>query len=173
MQRLLEFPASSRLLSVFPAAFEATRTSVKHMRFSLAELLDIRDRATITASAELKTRLGRLRLLRTPVWRSSVWGQSGKRKRSTRRQKRGKWAGSLAKLKASRPRIPTLFPANVRTLDSKMDLLLLTCGVSQEMRNCAVLCLTEAWLQDNMPDSAFQIDGLEFFRADRLHPTGC
>ncbi|KAI3361662.1 hypothetical protein L3Q82_002024 [Scortum barcoo] len=30
------------------------------------------------------------------------------------------------------------------------------------MRNCAVLCLMETWLNDNMPDPAFQIDGHGF-----------
>lgn len=90
-------------------------------------------------------------------------GRGRKRKRCTRRQKRGKRADSLAKLKASRPPIPMLFLANIRALDNKMDLLRLRCGVYREIRNCAVLCLTETWLQDNMPDSAFQIDGLELF----------
>ena len=32
--------------------------------------------------------------------------------------------------------------------------------------NCAVLCLTETWLNDNMPDPAFQINGQLPFRAD-------
>ncbi|KAI3352042.1 hypothetical protein L3Q82_020854 [Scortum barcoo] len=31
-------------------------------------------------------------------------------------------------------------------------LLRLRLGASREMRNCAVLCLTETWLNDNMPD---------------------
>ncbi len=53
-----------------------------------------------------------------------------------------------------------------------MDLLRLRLSVSTEMRNCAVLCLTETWLNYNMPDSAFQIDGLQLFRADRDHRSG-
>ncbi|KAI3352197.1 hypothetical protein L3Q82_005161 [Scortum barcoo] len=40
------------------------------------------------------------------------------------------------------------------------------------MRNCAVLCLTETWLNDNMPDPAFQIDGRLLFRADRNQQSG-
>ncbi|KAI3366785.1 hypothetical protein L3Q82_009450 [Scortum barcoo] len=31
------------------------------------------------------------------------------------------------------------------------------------MRNCSVLCLTETWLNDNMPDPAFQLDGRLLF----------
>ncbi len=53
-----------------------------------------------------------------------------------------------------------------------MDLLRLRLSVSIEMRNCAVLCLTDTWLNCNMPDSAFQIDGLQLFRADRDHRSG-
>lgn len=40
-------------------------------------------------------------------------------------------------------------------------------GVSREMRNCAVIRLTETWLNDNMPDQTFQTDGQLLFRADR------
>ncbi|KAI3372220.1 hypothetical protein L3Q82_022658 [Scortum barcoo] len=40
------------------------------------------------------------------------------------------------------------------------------------MRNCAVLCLMETWLNDNMPEPAFQIDGRLFFRADRNQQSG-
>ncbi|XP_062394808.1 ribonuclease inhibitor-like isoform X2 [Sardina pilchardus] len=89
-----------------------------------------------------------------------------------RQQKRGKRAGARAQLKANRPPIPTLFLANVRSLDNKMDLLRLRLSVSTEMKHCAVLCLTETWLNNNMPDSAFQIDGLQLFRADRDHRSG-
>ncbi|KAI3369575.1 hypothetical protein L3Q82_024384 [Scortum barcoo] len=80
----------------------------------------------------------------------------GKRKRCARKQKRGKWGGLLARLKANagRPPIPSLFLSNVRSLDNKLDLLRLRLGVSREMRNCAVLCLTETWLNDNMMDPA-------------------
>jgi len=53
-----------------------------------------------------------------------------------------------------------------------MDLLQLRLGASSEMRNCAVLCLTETWLNDNMPDSAFQLDGRLLFRADRNQQSG-
>ncbi|KAI3374201.1 hypothetical protein L3Q82_006056 [Scortum barcoo] len=102
--------------------------------------------------------LGRLQLLRTPDWRSAARRTEGKRKRCARKQKRGKRGGLLARLKANagRPPIPSLFLSNVRSLDNKLDLLRLRLGVSREMRNCAVLCLTETWLNNNMPDPAFR-----------------
>ncbi|KAI3351325.1 hypothetical protein L3Q82_005870 [Scortum barcoo] len=58
-------------------------------------------------------------------------------------------------------------------LDNKLDLLRLRLGASREMRNCsAVLCLTETWLNDNMPDPAFQLDGRLLFHADRNQRSG-
>ncbi|KAI3352192.1 hypothetical protein L3Q82_005158, partial [Scortum barcoo] len=67
----------------------------------------------------------------------------------------------------------SLFLSNVHSLDNKLDLLRLRLGVSREMRNCAVLCLMETWLNDNMPDPAFQIDGrLLSIRADRNQQSG-
>ncbi|KAI3368067.1 hypothetical protein L3Q82_026889, partial [Scortum barcoo] len=118
--------------------------------------------------------LGRLQLLRTPDWRSAARRTEGKRKRCARKQKRGKRGGLLARLKANagRPPIPSLFLSNVRSLDNKLDLLRLRLGASREMRNCAVLCLTETWLNDNMPDPAFQLDGRLLFRADRNQQSG-
>ncbi|KAI4897621.1 hypothetical protein NFI96_030293 [Prochilodus magdalenae] len=98
----------------------------------------------------------------------------GKRKRCERRLKRGKQARMLARLKANtdRPPIPSLFLSNVRSLDNKLDLLRLRMSVSDEMRNCAVICLTETWLNDSMPDSAFQLAGRQLFQADRNQLSG-
>lgn len=36
----------------------------------------------------------------------------------------------------------------------------------KEMRKCCALLLTETWLNNNMPDAAYQIEGLLFFQAD-------
>ncbi|KAL3981341.1 KRAB domain-containing zinc finger protein [Sarotherodon galilaeus] len=116
--------------------------------------------------------LGRLQLLRS--WRSRAQRITGKRKRCEQRQKRGKHDGVLERLKANarRPPIPSLFLANVRSLDNKLDLLRIRMSVSEEMRNCSILCLTETWLRDNMPNSAFQIYGWQLFRADRNMLSG-
>ncbi|KAI4882972.1 hypothetical protein NFI96_001902 [Prochilodus magdalenae] len=113
---------------------------------------------------------GRLQLLRTLVWRGRAVRTRGKRKQCERRQKRGKRASVLARLKANadRPPIPSLFLSNVRSLDNKLDLLRLRMSVSEEMRNCAVICLTETC----MPDSAFQLDGRQLFQKDRNQLSG-
>lgn len=99
--------------------------------------------------------------------------------RCTRKQKRGNFAGLLAKLKANRnrPAIPSLFLANVYALDNKSDLLRMRMSVHQKMRNCCVLLLNETWLNSNIPnsniqDSAFQIKGMLLFRADQNYLSG-
>lgn len=53
-----------------------------------------------------------------------------------------------------------------------MDLLHLRLGVSKEMNSCSVLSPTETWLNNNMPESAFQLNGLQLFRADHDHQSG-
>ncbi|KAI3376533.1 hypothetical protein L3Q82_016993 [Scortum barcoo] len=108
-----------------------------------------------TADLGLRALLGRLQLLRTPDWRSAARRTEGKRKRCARKQKRGKRGGLLARLKANagRPPILSLFLSNVRSLDNKLDLLRLRLGVSREMRNCAVLCLTYGNLADQPSSS--------------------
>ncbi|KAI4893871.1 hypothetical protein NFI96_021222, partial [Prochilodus magdalenae] len=127
-----------------------------------------------TMDSSFRAKLGRLQLLRTPAWRGRAARTKGKRKRCKRRLKRGKRAGVLARLRANadRPPIPSLFLSNVRSLDNKLDLLRLRMSVSDEMRNCAVICLTETWLNDSMPDSAFQLAGRQLFRADRNQLSG-
>ena len=165
-------PGTKPHLTSLEAAFGTSFVLSSRVKYSSTELMIIRDSSVITISPKLKSALGRQRLLRTTEWRSRVRGAAGKRKRCARKQKRGKRAGALAQLKARRPPIPSLFLANVRSLDNKVDLLRLRMSASTEMRNCAVLCLTETWLNNNMPDSAFQIDGLQLFRADRDHRSG-
>lgn len=147
--------------SFFEAAFSTSLVLNSCVKYSSVELM-ARDNSVTTNSSKLNFALGRQRLLRTTEWHSSLLclGAAGKRKQCARKQKRGKMAGALARLKASRPPIPTLF--NVRSLDNKVDSLRLRLSVSAEMRNCAVLCLAETWLNDNMMDSAFQIDSLQF-----------
>ena len=96
------------------------------------------------ATSELKAPLGRLQLLSASEWRYRLRRFRGKRRQCSRKQKRGKRAGVLAKLKASasRPSIPLLFLSNVRALDNKMDLLRLRLH-HKEMKDCCVTVLTE------------------------------
>uniref|UniRef100_A0A3B3H7K8 Reverse transcriptase domain-containing protein n=1 Tax=Oryzias latipes TaxID=8090 RepID=A0A3B3H7K8_ORYLA len=152
----------------------SAKKRIKYSRTEITTITDSLDSNTTTAGPGLKALLGRLHLLRTPKWRKDIGRTESKRKRCARTRKRGKRAGVLARLKANagRPPIPSLFLANVRSLDNKMDMLRLRLGASSEMKNSAVICLTETWLKDNMPDPAFQLDGRLLFRADRNQQSG-
>ncbi|KAK0147722.1 hypothetical protein N1851_012574 [Merluccius polli] len=98
-----------------------------------------------------------------------------RRKRCARKQKRGKRGGIRARLAASpsRPAIPSIILANVRSLDNKMDHIRLLRSANRTVSNCCVLVFTETWLNDNIPDSAVQLEQLTCYRADRAHGNGC
>ncbi len=82
------------------------------------------------------------------------------RKRCERGQKRGKHGGIGARLRANptRPALPTLMLSNVRSLENKLDLFQLTRSTQHEARDCCVFVFTETWLNDNIPDSAIQLN---------------
>ncbi len=91
------------------------------------------------------------------------------RKRCERGRKRGKRRGIRARLRANptRPALPTLMLSNVRSLENKLDLIQLTRSTQHEARDCCVFVFTETWLNDNIPDSAIQLNKLTCYRADR------
>lgn len=74
-----------------------------------------------------------------------------------------------SKLKTSTTRsgINSLLLANIRSLDNKLDLLQLRLSTQKEKRNSWAFHLTETWLNDNLLDSAFELDGMLLFQADR------
>ncbi len=92
-----------------------------------------------------------------------------RRKRCERGRKRGKRRGIRARLRANptRPALPTLMLSNVRSLENKLDLIQLSRSTQHEARDCCVFVFTETWLNDNIPDSAIQLNRLTCYRADR------
>ncbi len=92
-----------------------------------------------------------------------------RRKRCERGRKRGKRGGIRARLRANptRPALPTLMLSNVRSLENKLDLIQLSRSTQHEARDCCVFVFTETWLNNNIPDSAIQLHGLNCYRADR------
>ncbi len=89
-----------------------------------------------------------------------------RRKRCERGRKRG---GIRARLRANRtrPALPTLMLSNVRSLENKLDLIQLSRSTQHEARDCCVFVFTETWLNDNIPDSAIQLNRLTCYRSDR------
>ncbi len=57
--------------------------------------------------------------------------------------------------------------SNVNSLENKLDLIQLSRSTQHEARDCCVFVFTETWLNDNIPDSAIQLHGLNCYRADR------
>ncbi len=92
-----------------------------------------------------------------------------RRKRCERGRKRGKRGGIRARLRANprRPALPTLMLSNVRSLENKLNLIQLSRSKQHEARDCCVFVFTETWLNDNIPDSAIQLNRLTCYRADR------
>ncbi len=85
-----------------------------------------------------------------------------RRKQCERGRKRGKRGGIRARLRANptRPALPTLMLSNVRSLENKLDLIQLSRSTQHEARDCCVFVFTETWLNDNIPDSAIQLNRL-------------
>lgn len=84
-------------------------------------------------------------------------GEQHSRRKEQLKRRRGKRGGLHARLKASRPPLPSLLLANVRSLENKMDELRTRIISQREIRDCCALILTETWLSDNIPDSAVQL----------------
>lgn len=93
------------------------------VKYSSWELLQFMN-PSVAIKPELKTVLGRLRLLRKAGWRRETFRLRGRRKRCAQKQKRGKRAGKIAGLKANtKPTNPTLLLSNVHSQDNKIDLM--------------------------------------------------
>ncbi|XP_062914409.1 periphilin-1 isoform X1 [Mobula hypostoma] len=100
---------------------------------------------------------------------SPVAGTQGRRhrKRCERKQKRGKRAGVRLKLKiaARGLAVPSVPLSNEHSLENKQQL------TQSETMNCSTHSRTETCLQNNIPDTAIQLEGLANFRADRNTAT--
>ncbi|XP_054618103.1 protein-L-isoaspartate(D-aspartate) O-methyltransferase isoform X1 [Dunckerocampus dactyliophorus] len=101
-------------------------------------------------------------------------GELNTRRAKHPRRKRGKRAGLHARLKAraTRPPLPSLLLANVRSLENKMDELRARITAQREIRECCVLTFTETWLTEDIPDSAIQLESFAAYRGDRTLASG-
>ncbi|KAK0135553.1 hypothetical protein N1851_028598 [Merluccius polli] len=110
----------------------------------------------------------------TPTPTTAAHPQRKRRRRCARRQKRGKHGGIQARLAANpyKPALPSIVLANVRSFDNKLDELHLLRSSQRTVRECCVFVFTETWLNNNIPDSAIQLDRLTCYRADRALING-
>ncbi len=127
-------------------------------------LLDIGNAYKHQLSPEAAEKLQGLCLLRKPNLETAASPTDAtrtrrRRKRCERGRKRGKRGGIRARLRANptRPALPTL----------NCDLIQLSRSTQHEARDCCVFVFTETWLNNNIPDSAIQLNRLTCYRADR------
>ncbi len=83
---------------------------------------------------------------------------------------RGKRASVLVRLRRSplRPPLPTILLANVQSLDNKLCELRARISYQRETRDCCIICLTETWMSEMVPDSAIELTGNSVHRSDRM-----
>nr|XP_054598774.1 uncharacterized protein LOC129163848 [Nothobranchius furzeri] len=86
-----------------------------------------------------------------------------------KRKKRGCRAGAKRRQRKRKfkPSLPSIVMGNVRSLANKMDELQALSRTQPEYQQCSVMCFTETWLQDHIPDSNVSLPGFLTVRADR------
>lgn len=101
-------------------------------------------------------------------------GEQRSRRKEQPKQRRGKRGGLHARLKArtSRPPLPSVLLAKVRSLENKMDELRTRIISQREIRDCCALILTETRQSNNIPDSAVQLQTHSIHRGDRTAVSG-
>ncbi|KAK7898229.1 hypothetical protein WMY93_019082 [Mugilogobius chulae] len=89
--------------------------------------------------------------------------------KKVRRRRRGKRAGVLVRLRrrGSRSPLPGIFLSNVRSLCNKTDELTLLMRRNKDFSTSCVLCFTETWLNEQIPDRALHLEGFQLLRGDR------
>ncbi|KAI4898658.1 hypothetical protein NFI96_029389 [Prochilodus magdalenae] len=88
-----------------------------------------------------------------------------------RRPYRGCRAGDKRRERKGRykPCLPSIIMGNVRSLANKTDELSALIRTQREYRECSILCFTESWLNQNVPDSHVHLNGFTSVRADRVY----
>lgn len=147
--------------------------STSEYMYNRRALLPIRkSKICLVLTTETKT-LRELGILRRPANSpespATAPPEKRHRKRCARSRKRGKRGCVRARLevKPTRPAIPSIILANVQPLDNKMDYIRHLRSTNRKVSDCCVLVFTETWINENIPDSAIQLEQLACYRGDR------
>lgn len=140
------------------------------LKYSCAELLELNTGDTCRLTADLF--FISPEIVRTPFGTLAAARQ--RRKHCERRQRRGKQAGVLTRLKANpfKPPLPTIFLSNARSIHNKMDEIRLRLTTQRNIANCCSMIFTETWLDYTTPDKAIELAGLTSHRADSTADSG-
>ncbi|XP_061132343.1 uncharacterized protein LOC133152617 [Syngnathus typhle] len=86
-----------------------------------------------------------------------------------RPQRKGCRAGVKCRQRKRRYKLclPSVIMGNMRSLQSKMEVLTALTRTQREYRECSLMCFTETRLINLSPDSHLSLDGLQVVRADR------
>ncbi|XP_042070768.1 voltage-dependent N-type calcium channel subunit alpha-1B [Haplochromis burtoni] len=99
------------------------------------------------------------------IWRKTHRGCRGqgqkRRKKVTVRQRR------LEARRRFKPCLPSIVMGNVRSLAIKIDELSALVRSQREYRECSLMCFTESWLHQDIPDENASVEGFHTVRADR------
>ncbi|XP_030001385.1 uncharacterized protein LOC115427118 [Sphaeramia orbicularis] len=71
-----------------------------------------------------------------------------------------------------RPRLPSMFMTNGRSIIPKMDELELLTTENVLMKNCSVMFITETWLHPQIPDAAAELVDRTLHRYDKTKESG-
>lgn len=77
-------------------------------------------------------------------------------------EKRRKRSHIQVRLKANphTPAVPSILPVNTHSLDNKRDILQPQRVIQKEISECFLLTSADTWLNEDIPDTAIQRDGL-------------
>ena len=89
-------------------------------------------------------------------------------------RKRGKRGGVRKRVRSRRinPPLPTILFGNVRSLANKMDELNASTRYLHEFRESCLMCFSETWLNDQIPDSNIELPNFDIVRGDRTPESG-
>ena len=89
-------------------------------------------------------------------------------------RKRGRRGGVRARCRrrGSRLPMPMIVTGNARSIRNKIDELSAQVRWNHAFRESSVICITETWLQDTDPDTAFTLEGYTLVRGDRTAAAG-
>ena len=68
--------------------------------------------------------------------------------------------------------LPAVIMSNVQSLNNKIDELRANVKYVKEYKNSCVLCFTESWPNNQIPDSHVELEGFHIVRLDRTIESG-
>lgn len=100
------------------------------------------------------------------IWRRTHQGCRGggqkRRRKETARQ------GMLEVRRRYKPCLPSIIMGNVQSLANKINELTMLAQSQREYRECSLMCFTESWIHQDIPDDNTSLEGFHIVRTDRV-----